>query len=252
MTSQVLMPSPFAAVELQPLQMPNGQASSRSSVVLDPSSQALEVGVVSDDYKLVPNTSVIQIAEELLHDSGHEFSAMETRFTGRRFMRRYRLTNVEGEVKVGDVVALTLDAVNSYDGSTTFGLEFNAVRLVCSNGMMLSFLLGGYRFKHWGDRDFTDEFGHAARKLAKVGTRLHQALPLLTELTSKRMKRVDIQRFFRETALPIITQAKIFNTIDEDTAWGIYNATTDVLTRQESFNADKQNRIASQWFLSGN
>lgn len=244
--------SPFAPVELQPLRTANGNASSRQAVVLDPNGDAIEAGVVSSDYKLVKNDEVVQVANELLSTSGLAHEDHQTLWNGKKFRQRCLLSQTAGEVKVGDLVACTLDAINSYDGSTTFGLEFNAVRLVCSNGMMLSFLLGGFRFKHWGSQDFNVELRQAADKLARVGDRLHQVLPMLGDLARKRMKRADIQRFFRETDLPITTQAKVFNAIDEDTAWGIYNAATQLLTRQELFSAENLNRRVSQYFLSPN
>ena len=244
--------SPFAPVELQPLRRTNGDRSSRQAVVLDPKRSALEVGIVSPDYKLVKNSEVVQVAEDLLANTGMAFDEHQTLFNGKKFRQRYLLSQASGEVKVGDTVAVTLDAVNSYDGSTTFGLEFNAIRLVCSNGMMLSFMLGGFRFKHWGSQDFDHEMRVAARQLGRVGDRLHMVLPMLTELTRKRMKRADIQRFFAETNLPITTQAKVFNAIEEDTKWGVYNAATDVLTKQEKFSAENLNRRVSQYFLSPN
>ena len=249
MEQKQTLPSPFAPVELQRLQTPNGADSSRLAVVLDPKKTAKEVGIVSNDYNLVPNKDVVQVAEHILKTSGQEVNVINTKFNGKRFTQRYQLTTVEGEVRVGDVVAVTLDVLNSYDGTTKLGLEFNAVRLVCSNGMMLSFMLGGFRFKHWGDRNFDDELRQATRQLAMVGGRLHNMLLALRDLTTKRMKRVDVQKFFRETNLPITTQAKVFNAIEEDNAWGIYNAATDVLTRQESFGADQLNRRVSQWFI---
>jgi len=242
--------SPFAEVQLQSLQTTNWKASSRQAVVLDPRGEATEVGIVSQDYKLVKNSDVVQVAEDLLANTGIPVENHQTLFNGKKFRQRYLLSQTTGEVKVGDVVACTLDAVNSYDGSTTFGLEFNVVRLVCSNGMMLSFMLGGFRFKHWGSQDFDREMCVAARQLTRVGDRLHMVLPMLTELASKRMRRADIQRFFAETNLPITTQAKVFNAIEEDTKWGVYNAATNVLTQQERFSAETLNRRVSQYFLS--
>ncbi|GBE30811.1 hypothetical protein BMS3Bbin04_01847 [bacterium BMS3Bbin04] len=245
-------PSPFVPVELQPLRRTNGDPSSRMAVVLNPNDDAKEVGVVSNEYKLVKNSDVVQVAEDLLANTGMAFNDHQTLWNGKKFRQRYLLSQTSGEVKVGDVVACTLDAVSSYDGSTTFGLEFNAVRLVCANGMMLSFMLGGFRFKHWGSQNFDREMRVAARQLTRVGDRLHIVLPTLTELTRKRMKRADIQRFFAEINLPITTQAKVFNAIEDDTRWGVYNAATDVLTKQEKFSSENLNRRVSQYFLSPN
>ncbi len=53
MTEQVLMPDPYAPVELQALRRTNGNSSSRLAVVLEPEGEAKEVGIVSQDYRLV-------------------------------------------------------------------------------------------------------------------------------------------------------------------------------------------------------
>ncbi|MBZ0264528.1 DUF945 domain-containing protein [bacterium] len=243
---------PFLDVQLQALRTPEGKVSSRKSVVLDPNGHSQEVGVVSGDYKLVPNREVVGVAEELLEGTRLRFAEQTPMFNGKKFRQRYVLNDVCGEVKVGDLVAVTLDAVNSYDGSTTFGLEFNAVRLVCENGMMLSFLLGGFRFKHWGDTNFDQELRYAAQQLELLGNRLHLVLPMLSQMTKKRMKRSDVQKFFTETDMPWTTRARIFHAIEEDSQWGVYNAATDVLTRAESFSADNLNKRVSQYFLTPN
>ncbi|MDP8205121.1 MAG: DUF932 domain-containing protein [Candidatus Electryonea clarkiae] len=243
---------PFAPVELQPLQTPDGNKSSRQSVVLDPEGERFEAGVVSNDYRLIPNADVVQVAEDILKQSQLEYNDHQTMFDGKRFRRRYVVNQLQGEVRVGDTVAVVMDARNSYDGSSTFGLEFNAMRLVCSNGLQISFMLGGFRFKHWGDRDFESEMLNASENLLKVQNRMQVVMPLLTEMTRKRIKRVDIQQFFQEAKLPITVQAKIFNSIEEDNRWMLYQAATDVLTKQESFSAENLNRRVSQYFLSRN
>lgn len=55
--------SPLAPVELQSLQTTSGKASSRQAVILDPRGEAIEVGIVSINYKLVKNGDVVQVAE---------------------------------------------------------------------------------------------------------------------------------------------------------------------------------------------
>ena len=244
--------NPFLPVETQPLVLPGGKSSSRNAVVFDPQGEALQVGYVSEDYKLVPNSAVAEVANDVLLKTGFGFDDHQILFDGKRFRQRFILHEHSGEVKPGDVVKVVVDAINSYDGSTKFGLEFNALRLACENGMMLSFMLGGFRFKHWGDRSFDQELKDAARQIGNVGNRLHFLMPQLTDMTRKRIKRADIQKCFKDTDLPLTMQAKIFNSIEEDNQWGLYQAHTDVFSRMESFNGDNYNRKISKYFLSPN
>ena len=243
---------PFREVQTVPLVTPSGQPSSRKAVVFDPMGESLQVGYVSKDYKLVPNSAVAEVAQDVLLKTGLDYEENQVMFDGKRFRQRFLLHQVGGEVRENDIVKVVVDAINSYDGSTKFGLEFNALRMVCENGMMVSFMLGGFRFKHWGDRSFDAELKSAAQQIENVGNRMHYLMPNLNELTRKRVKRADIQRIFRETDLPLTLQAKVFNSIEEDTMWGLYNACTDVFTRAESFHADNMNRQVSRYFLSPN
>jgi len=210
------------------------------------------VGIVSADYKLVPNSAVAEVANDVLQKTGFDYEDQQILFDGKHFRQRFILHQVEGEVQVGDVVKVVVDSINSYDGSTKFGLEFNALRLACSNGMMVSFMLGGFRFKHWGDRSFDDELKNAALQISDVGDKLHYLMPQLTDMTRKRIKRADIQDSFRDTNLPLNLQAKVFNSIEEDTLWGLYNAYTDVFSRMDSFHGENLNRNISKYFISPN
>ena len=244
--------NPFLPVEMVPLVTPGGQSSSRQAVVFDPKGENLQVGYVSEDYRLVPNSAVAEVAHDVLQKTGFDYEDHQILFDGKRFRQRFVLHEMQGEVKVGDVVKVVVDSINSYDGSTKFGLEFNALRLACENGLMISFMLGGFRFKHWGDRSFDEELKMAARQIGNVGNRLHFLMPQLTEMTRKKVKRADIQKIFSETELPLTLQAKVFNTISEDTYWGLYNAYTDVFTKMENFHGDNMNRKVSKYFLSPN
>ena len=244
--------NPFLPVEMVPLVTPQGQSSSRKAVVFDPKGENLQVGYVSEDYRLVPNSAVAEVAHDVLQKTGFDYEDHQILFDGKRFRQRFVLHEMQGEVKVGDVVKVVVDSINSYDGSTKFGLEFNALRLACENGLMISFMLGGFRFKHWGDRSFDEELKMAARQIGNVGNRLHFLMPQLTEMTRKKVKRADIQKCFKDTDLPLTLQAKVFNAIDEDNQWGLYQAHTNVFTRMESFNGDNYNRKVSRYFLSPN
>ena len=246
--------SPWADVKTEPLLTRDGRPSSRFAVILDPEGLHEEVGIVSDNYKLVPNRAVAEVAHDVLQKTGFNYDDHQILFDGKHFRQRFLLHQFQGEPKVGDVVKVVVDSINSYDGSTKFGLEFNAIRLACENGMMLSFMLGGFRFKHWGDRSFDDELKQASKQIGNVGDRLHYLMPQLTEMTRKRVKRADIQHVFTNSSLsfPLTIQAKVFNAIEEDTQWGLYNAFTNVFSRMENFHGENMNRWISKYFLSPN
>ncbi len=241
---------PFIPVKAVPLYTVDGSLSSRKAIMLDPDGEYTEVGIVSDNYQLVSNESVHDIALDVLSMADMPYEDSGYLFDGKRYRHRWVLPDLEMEPTPGDFVHVALDLTNSYDGSTTFGLAFNARRLVCSNGMMVDFKLGGFKFRHWGKDDFSEELQDAAERIRRLAPQLDPLSNDLRRLTETPVSRRDIQKSFSDLKLPKTTQSDIFMAIEEDTQWGLYNGYTDVLTRQESHNADNLNRKVTKYLLA--
>ncbi len=241
---------PFVPVTIVPLYTAEGSQSSRNAVMIDTDEGQQEVGIVSDNYQLVPNHVVHDIALDVLERADMRTDEAGFIFDGKRYRHRWILNELTVEPIPGDVVHVALDLINSYDGSTTFGLMFNARRLVCSNGMMVDFMLGGFRFKHFGSEDFTRELEQAAVKIQRIAPHLEPLQNRLTNLTQAAITRSDIQQSFRDLKLPKATQAEVFDAIEEDTAWGLLNGFTDVLTRQSTHRSENVNRQVMKYLLA--
>jgi len=242
---------PYLPVYMTPLYTRAGVPSSRVSVILDPDNLAMEVGTVSNDYKLVPNQDVEQAAVDVLERTELPSELSSLYFDGKHFRKRWILPELSIEPRVGDFVQVAIDAHNSYDGSSTFGLAFNLQRLVCGNGMVVDFQLGGYRFRHYGSDSFEDELEAAGAKIMNLASRLECIVPRLRDLTDTPLTRAETQTVFRDLSIPKTTQAKVYQKIEEDNWWGLYNAFTDVLTRKNTYHSQLQNRQVSRYFLEG-
>ena len=243
--------SPYLPVVKQPLFTRDGSQSTRMSVILDPEKLAMEVGTVSSDYKLVPNQGVEQAAVDVLDLTGLPNEVSSLYFDGKHFRKRWILPEFSIEPRVGDFVQVAIDAHNSYDGSSTFGLAFNLQRLVCGNGMVVDFQLGGYRFRHYGSESFEQELEAAGARILELTGRLDTILPRLRSLTDTPLNRAETQTVFRDLSIPKTTQAKVYQKIEEDNWWGLYNAFTDVLSHNNTYRSDLQNRQVSRYFLEG-
>lgn len=241
--------NPFSPVTKIPLFTHGGQVSSRCSVVLDPEGLNEEVGVVSQDYALVPNQRVSEVAQEVLASSNLELEEGKTLFNGKRFKQTWILPEITAEAAPGDVIRITVDAFNSYNGSRTFGLAFNAQRLVCSNGMVVDFLLGGFQFRHYGKRDFDAELQQAGEAVLGLSEKVAKLGPILQRMFSAPIDRERLQEIYSELPLGQSQIAQSFLQIEQDSEWGVYNAITDVLTRQETFRAEDLNRQVSHFFM---
>jgi hypothetical protein len=233
-----------------PLTTPDGNQSSRYAVMLTTDTGPMEVGTVSSNYQLVPNEIVCQVAEDVLSRTGMPFKDAGYVFDGKRLRYRWTLPNLTAEPRVGDIVHLTCDVVNSYDGSTTVGVMFNSQRLACGNGMMVDWMLGGFRFRHINKPDFAEELQAAAERVQRLGEQLEPFSRKLGALVDAPVNRADIQRTFRDLNIPMSLRAEVFDAIADDDVWGLVNGFTDVLTRKSSHTADNTNRKVMRHLLA--
>jgi len=240
---------PYLPVFMTPLYTRAGVPSSRVSVILDPDNLAMEVGTVSADYKLVPNEDVAEAAASVLKKTGMPSELSSLYFDGKHFRKRWVLPDLTIEPRVGDFVQVAIDAHNSYDGSSTFGLAFNLQRLVCGNGMVVDFQLGRYRFRHYGSDSFEQELEVAVDRILGLTGRLDVILPRLCDLTDTPLTREETQTVFSDLSLPKSTQAEVYQRIEEDNWWGLYNAFTNVLSHNNTYRSDLLNRQVSRYFL---
>ena len=252
MPSNTETPDPFAPVAKVPLFTQDGeQQSSRFAVMFDSEGINREVGVVSEAYQLIPNEVVHNTAIDVLDRAKMDYQDGGHIFDGKKYRQRWILSSLEVQPKPGDIVQLTLDCLNSYDGKTLFGLAFNARRLVCSNGMMVDFLLGGFKFRHFGGNGtFERELHTASLRVAQLVDYLPALEGKLSRLVRKTMRRQQLQQAFRDLKLPKAVQADAFLNIQESTAWGFLNGITDVLTRQNTHRADHLNRQVMKYLLA--
>jgi len=250
MPRKTMSVDPFIPVEKIPLMTSDGQPSSRFAVHIGTNGDRQEVGVVSDSYQLIPNHTVHDIALDVLSRTDLSFEDGGHIFDGKRYRHRWTLPDLSVQPRVGDFVNLTFDVINSYDGSSTVGIMFNAQRLVCGNGMMLDFMLGGFKFRHINHDDFIDELQIAAQKVRRLGEQLEPMSRRLNALIDVPVGRKDYQGVFRELKLPMSLRAEVFDSIQEDDAWGLLNGFTDVLTRQNTHNADNTNRRVMKYLLA--
>lgn len=242
---------PFVPVVKIPLNMPDGSRASRSAIIVDPNGQNYEAGVVSEGYNLVSNEVVQDVALQVLNHAGVSYEDGGMIFDGKRYRQRWVIESLSIEARVGDLIRLTVDVFNSYDGSSLFGLAFNAQRLICLNGMMLDFLLGSFRFRHFGQNDFQRETEEAAASILALGTKLGPMAARIGHMTQTQINRESIQSTFKALKLPAGLQAEVFMAVEEDSLWGLYNAFTGVLTKTNTHRADGINRQVGRFLLAG-
>ena len=108
---------------------------SHKAIVRTDNNRAL--GVVGRSYEPVQNESLIQLFEYL-----HEDAAIDNIVVLGGGQRVYATASIaiEGEVTPGDKIRRYLHAFNSHNGTTSMGVFFSDIRLVCAN--QLAFISG--------------------------------------------------------------------------------------------------------------
>lgn len=229
---------PYAPIEKRSLWTTDAMRSRGYSVRLqDPASPTgwRECGVVSDDYLVVPNADVRDLAREIAGRSGLRFSEAKTFFDGKRYALAL-VAKEDGlvETKVGDFVGLGLRVENSYDGSRRFSASLFAYRLACSNGMLVPSLFKRVTFRHTRASAGWDE--DAGRALAMIGASHHGLTRFAEAARALASMRVSAGRLreVRQAVLPKLPVTLWGRVLDrfvlheELDGYGLLNAVTNV------------------------
>ena len=203
-----------------------------------------EVGTVSNNYLLVDNSRVRNMAEEIATNSNLNMEEEKTFFDGRRYAISYiARDNSIGEVDVGDDVAIGFQMWNSYDGSTSLGFKMMIYRLACTNGMMSHNVLNKYRFRHSPDSEnLEEELEKVSGILQAGGEGRHNSVNEMIsnfKLLNNMNVGVDELSYLRFNHLDNVPTGTWGSVIDrylekpKYTGWDLLNAATDELWHKE-------------------
>ena len=245
--------NPFLEVRKERLFTADQTPSSRYAVFLtddEADGAEYEVGTVSENYNLVPNEEVHQTALDVLNRSELEYEASTSRFDGKKYTQRWLMPTLQVEPRKDDIVQISLDLVNSYDGSTTFGLMFNAQRLACVNGMMVDHQLGGYKFRHINQDNYQEQLQQAADRIIALNNALPGFTNKIQAMIETPVDREFTQNMFKHLKFGPSLIGQIYQAIEEDNVWGLYNACTQALTEKDSFRGDAINRQVGKFLIA--
>ena len=199
-----------------------------------------EVGTVSNNYLLVPNTEVIDMAVQIADQSGINFTEDKTFFDGKRYITSYIAKDDSiDEVAVGDDVSIGFQMWNSYDGSTSLGFRMMLYRLVCLNGMTSKINLSRYRFRHNPtSENWEEEIENVAHSLKSASrgdnNSVHTMINRFKSLNESSIDMFSLEKIRKEYINDIPTQlwgSVMDRFLDKEnrTGWDFLNASTDEL-----------------------
>jgi len=98
------------------------------------------LGVHRDGYQLLPNRALFEGLEAALLDADLPLDRVEVvdqlAYGGRWAIRTYVLPAITLAPRVGDLVRLRLQALNSYGAERAFRARVSGQRLICTNGLV--------------------------------------------------------------------------------------------------------------------
>lgn len=162
-------------------------------VVLFRSDTGLDLGIVSDDYKIVQPQSVVEFFRDLCGSAGMELETAGTLFGGRKL---WAMARVAGEHPVSDArdkMKMNLLLATSLDGSMATTGSWIATRVVCNNTLRISQgEKDALRVKVRHSTRFDADKAKAELGLKDAETAFQRVVREMREMSDKRMKESDV------------------------------------------------------------
>jgi len=232
--------NPYSEIRKVPLDYQGIQSSAFSVQIDKEFGEYEEVGVVSNNYLLIPNNEVKEIVDDLADTTGFDWEVAKTHFDGKKYVYSLFAKDQTKEMEVGDSVGLGISAWNSYDGSIAFNVRFMAYRLECLNGMMSNTIFNSFRFKHDKESANYQEQMEQAKNMFRNDT--DTRLDLFINSCNRLATTVDVTNLseIRTKYIPDVPSGIYGKIVDEfwsdeykDTAWDFLNAATKTLWHRE-------------------
>jgi len=205
--------------------------------------------IVGASYPLIENTRVRDIAMDVMNQAELEYDEAGMLFNGSRFRMDFNITNTSIEPIEDDALGLRCTILNSYDGSTRFAVLFNAWRQICSNGMEISHLLGGFRFKHAGGTELDNEIRRATDELHLRSYNLELLRDRVVALDNTKLTPHQVSDTMNKLGVSDTLAGEAMMNLEGNTLWSLYNAFTFVLSRRHNFTGFATNRKISEYFF---
>ena len=239
---------PYAKIRKVPLVGTDGTSSSAFGIQTDTGkkgkSKWKEVGVVREDYLLVPNEECLDMFHHINEQSKIKFTIKKTFFNGKQYglyataEDHTKTIDSENGIKVGDTVALGFHILNSYDGSKALTAGLHLERLICTNGMVTNHGLNSVRILHdKSNVKWQDEVEKILGLIDSSGEQVSSMMSAFSEMDRSILDE-GMLRHIANNVIPGIsdgTFGKIYRKFSKDnkgnssTVWDFYNACTDVL-----------------------
>ena len=203
------------------------------------------MGTVSENYLLLTNKEVRQLALEIAEQSGLDYKESRIFWDGARFAHIIDFSGLEEEVTSQEAVGLSLITRTSYDKSWKYEAALMGKRFACDNGVLSGEFFARISFKHlqggseeegWQDivRQGLSVIEHSGENLQ----RFVQGLRLLKKqrMTDEQIRKVwKLYPKFGDALMGKIMSRYVAH--EENTLYGLLNAGTNVFWHNQKLRA---------------
>jgi len=205
---------------------PGGQETSSGHKFIVRKDNHKILSCMTEDYKLVKNEEVLNAVDPIMKANGAVCKEAKIFSEGARMTVKYVMEKTEVKIDKGDYVNPEIIIRNSYDGSLEASAMAGAFRLVCSNGLVIGYLLGKDGYRHIKGSGVNEE------AMAELVTKLvlrtkdvfDEEFPVLIETKVKEKHTKKLLKMFPVTALDSLVQNMIGK--PPKTYWDLLNAAT--------------------------
>ena len=204
------------------------------------------ISCMTDEYKLIKNEEVLDKAIPIIESRGGVLVEEKTFGNGARTSWKWKFPDVEVDVGDGDLLNPTATITNSYDGSSEASAIAGAFRLICSNGMVIGFILGKNSLRHsiWSKkRDFEEIIGGVISGVENIFRTDFR------DLIDTKLNKVHIAKVIK--LFPDTHTESLFRYImthQPKTYWDLLNAATWVATHEMKREVEATHKFESQLY----
>jgi len=192
------------------------------------------LSTVSSNYSIIKHSDIITKLEDGMNFKNASVKTILSN-NGSIMQRMYTINDYSVQVKPGDEISPVIRVVNSYDGSNAIGFYVDALRLICTNGMMAIKQFMSMSYRHFGNRFELNLFAANASKLLE-GFDVYAKNWMKWTSAPVTEERANLVSNYMPVRLRPMIESRMNGNFD-GTKWGLYNAYTEALTHDFNPNA---------------
>ena len=204
---------------------------------------------VTNTYKIVTNSSIIDAAQPVLKESGAVLTEAESFSNGARSTWTWKIPDIKVKVDKKDYLNPTITLKNSYDGSVQLHILAGAFRLICSNGLVVGTTISNKMNKHSIYNLNLDKIEESIKDTVNsVQNVFSTDFPKLVETKVEPNHVHNLIKMFPDFTIERLTQYLLAHKVH--TYWDLLNAATWVATHVMKRNYETTHRLESRIYPS--